>query len=510
LEILLRVLFVYPNARGMNMLPPAIAIFSSLLKQRGHECRVFDTTYWDIPEDGLIDSEKFKEKHLHVRPYLKAPIDVTLETTDAFEEFVKEVETFAPQLIAVSSTEDMFPLGIKLLGKLSKEDRPPVIIGGMIATFGPELVIGYEEIDMLCIGDGEQALIELCDKMEKGQDYTRIQNLWVKSNETIIKNPIGAVFPINDVPVPDVGLFEAARYYKPFDGKSYRTFPVETHRGCPYKCAYCNSPSQEQIYKDVGGMYSRLKKVDGVRRELLHYKENFDAEYIYFWADTFLALSDKYFFEFAKMYKSEIGLPFWCQTRPETLTEERVSLLKEMGIHRMGLGLEHGNEKFRAKMLGRKVSNDKIVDSLKFLNTHDVKYSVNNIIGFPSETRELAMDTIRLNRRIDADTQNMYTFTPFHGTPLRAVAVEQGLIPNNLIAKSLTSPTVLDMPQFPANEIEGLKRCFVPYVLLEEDRWPEIGKAESLCDEGNAKWEKLIEECRERFFEQFLPELDEV
>jgi len=55
-----------------------------------------------------------------------------------------------------------------------------------------------------------------------------------------------------------------------------------------------------------------------------------------------------------------------------------------------------------------------------------------------------------------------------------------------------------------------LKRCFIPYVLLEEDRWPEIEKAESLSDQGNAKWEELIEECRERFFEQFLPELDEV
>ena len=506
----MRVLFVYPNARGMNMLPPAIAIFSSLLKQEGHECRVFDTTYWDIPEEGLIDSEKFKEKNLHVRPFLKPPVDVTLKTTNAFEEFVKEVEMYDPQLIAVSSTEDMFPLGIKLLSKLPKKSRPPVIIGGMIATFGPDLVMRYDEIDMLCVGDGEKALLELCDKIEKGQDYSRIPNLWVKSNGIIVKNPMDSTFLIDDVPIPDVGLFEDARFYKPFDGKSYRTFPVETHRGCPYKCAYCNSPSQETLYKETGEGYFKLKKIEGVRRELLHYKENFNAEYMYFWADTFLALSDKYFEEFAEMYSSEIGLPFWCQTRPETLTEQRVALLKDMGIHRMGLGLEHGNAKFREKMLDRKVSNDKIIDSLKILNAFEVKYSVNNIIGFPNETRELAMDTIRLNRKINADTQNMYTFTPFHGTPLRAIAVEQGLIPEDLIVKSLSAPTVLDMPQFSAENIEGLKRCFIPYVLLEEDRWPEIEKAESLSDQGNAKWEELIEECRERFFEQFLPELDEV
>jgi len=252
-----------------------------------------------------------------------------------------------------------------------------------------------------------------------------------------------------------------------------------------------------------------LKNIEGVRRELLHYKENFGAEYFYFWADTFLALSDKYLEEFADMYKSDINLPFWCQTRPETLTEERVSILKEMGIHRMGLGLEHGNEEFRSTMLDRKVSSEKIIEDLKILNHLDIKYSVNNIVGFPNETRELAMDTIHINRRIDADTRNMYTFTPFHGTPLRDIAIQQGLIEKNMLAQSLSSPTVLDMPQFSASAIGGLKRCFVPYVLLGEDRWTEVRKAESFTEEGNAIWANLMEECRERFFDQFLPELDD-
>ncbi len=49
----------------------------------------------------------------------------------------------------------------------------------------------------------------------------------------------------------------------------------------------------------------------------------------------------------------------------------------------------------------------------------------------------------------------------------------------------------------------------MPYVLLNEDRWPEIREAESFSDAGNAKWGKLIEECKELFFGQFLPELDE-
>lgn len=262
------------------------------------------------------------------------------------------------------------------------------------------------------------------------------------------------------------------------------------------------------MYKGNGGDFFRLKEVKNIRRELLYFKEDYGAEYIYFWADTFLALSDRYFEEFAEMYKSEINLPFWCQTRPETLTEQRVAMLKEMGIHRMGLGLEHGNPSFREKMLSRRVSNKTIIDRQRILNNYDVKYSVNNIIGFPTETRELAMDTILLNREINADTRNMYTFTPFHGTPLRDVAVKLGYIDPESIACSLSHPTVLNMPQFSAAEIEGLRRCFVPYVLLEKDRWPEIKLAESMTQDGDAKWANLMEECQERFFAQFLPEGD--
>jgi hypothetical protein len=64
------------------------------------------------------------------------------------------------------------------------------------------------------------------------------------------------------------------------------------------------------------------------------------------------------------------------------------------------------------------------------------------------------------------------------------------------------------MPQFGKAAIEGMRRCFVPYVLLEEERWPEVERAERLTPEGDAAWEKLVEECRGRFFGQYEPERD--
>ena len=500
----MRVLFVYPNVRGLYMLPPAVAILSAVLKGEGHECRLFDTTYWNVPDAG-VDSEAHKEKNLHVKPYEHNSHEVTLQTTDVYQEFNKVVDHFRPDLLAVSCTEDLFPFAVKLLRSLRDKHGAKTVIGGIFATFAPDKCIRYPEIDMVCIGEGEDSLAELCSCIDKGEDYSSVSNLWVKQDGAVRKNPMGKAVDIEKIPLQDLDIFEEARFFRPFDGKIYKTFPVETHRGCPYRCAYCNSPMQMDLYAGNNDAFFRLKSIEGVRRELLFYKDR-GAEYMYFWADTFLALSDKYLQELVEMYASEIGLPFWCQTRPETLTLHRVKLLQDMGCHRVGLGVEHGNPQFRERMLDRKVSNEVIIRGLQILNDHGIKYSVNNIIGFPEETRELAFDTIRLNREIQADTRNMYTFVPFHGTALRSVAVKQGLIDPELIVTSLTQPTLLDMPQFRPHEIEGLKRCFVPYVLLPESRWPEIKKAEALTPEGDAIWEILIEECRQRFFGQYETE----
>ena len=52
----IKVLFLYPNTFGMNMLPPAIALFSAILKNEGHQVKVFDTTYYAV-DHGIADED---------------------------------------------------------------------------------------------------------------------------------------------------------------------------------------------------------------------------------------------------------------------------------------------------------------------------------------------------------------------------------------------------------------------------------------------------------------------
>ena len=503
----INVLFLYPNTFGMNMLPPAIATFSAILKKEGHKVEIFDTTYYAV--DYGIDSDGSKEDNLRVVPFKDEmkKRNMRIKDTNWKEDLKKQIEKFKPNLIAISSTEDMWELGMKILGEMKDyklKNKVPVVAGGVFPTFAPDLCIKYDLVDMVCVGEGENALIDLCRKIEKKEDCTSVTNLWVKSNDgKITKNSITNPVDINKSPVIDTSLFEENRLYRPMAGRVYKMFPVETIRGCPFTCKFCNSPDQMRLYKGLGHNFYRKKRMDLVYKELKHFKEKHKVEYNYFWADTFLGMSKKEFDEFCEMYQ-DIKLPFWMQTRPETINDYNIKKLSEVGLHRISFGIEHGNEEFRAKILDRKWKNKDIIERLKIPHKYNVQFSVNNITGFPTETKKLAFDTIELNRNISADNANIYGFVPFHGTPLRKMCEDLGLIKHETITKCATDDAPLVMPQYPPHEIAEIRKCFNLYVKFPKNRWKEIERAEKNDKEGN----RIYDSLKEEYLEKYMPKPD--
>jgi anaerobic magnesium-protoporphyrin IX monomethyl ester cyclase len=256
-----------------------------------------------------------------------------------------------------------------------------------------------------------------------------------------------------------------------------------------------------KMYKDEATTnYLRRKNFENMRNELLFYKNEMKAEYLYFWADTFFSWSKNEFEKFCELY-ADINLPFWCQTRVETVTKERFDKLKYIGCDRISFGLEHGNAQYRNKYLNRLMTNEKITEGLKLVKEIGIPFSVNNILGFPHETRKLAFDTIKLNRTFEADDRNAYPFTPFTGTPLREVCEKLGFVKKTDIVRSMVANgSILNMPQFSREEVNGLCKTFNMYVKFPENRWPEIEKAEGDSKESQIIYNSLKDEFIDKFW----------
>ncbi len=500
----IKVLFLYPNTYGMNMIPSAIALFSALLKKEGHKVEIFDSTYY-VTDYG-IDSDGSKVQSLQAVAFNMEDRGIKMKTTPWKEDLQKKVLEFKPDLIALSTTEDMWELGLKMLYVLKDyklKNNVPVIAGGVFPTFAPEIVSKEKLVDLVCVGEGENALIDLSKRILNKEDYSDLTNCWVKKDGKVLrKNLMSKPVNINNNPIIDISLFEENRLFRPMGGKVYKMFPVETIRGCPYTCAYCNSPDQVNLYKkETNTSFFRKKRMDIVSKELKHFKNDLGVEYNYFWADTFLAMNRREFEEFCDMY-SEIKIPFWFQTRPETINDYNISKLAEVGLDRISFGVEHGNEKFRREILDRRWPNSLIIEKLKIPHKYGIRYSVNNITGFPKETKKLAFDTIELNRNFDADNTNIVTFVPFHGTPLRKMCEELGYIKPETITKCLNDDnTSLNMPQYTPAEIKEVKKCFNFYVKFPKNRWKEIERAEK----NDAEGEKIARYLREEYLEKYMP-----
>ncbi len=499
-----KVLLVYPNFPMASVLLPAgVSIISAVLKEGGFQCKLFDTTLYP-PKSQTLD--EFRKKIHQVKTTSNMEEKVETKKTDPHSDFIKLMDSYKPDIVGISVLSDTYEMGLEY-AKIASEKNIPVFAGGIYPTFAPDEVIKSKFIDYVCMGEGEYAVLELCKALAKDEPIDNIKNFWIKKKDgSIIKNELGPLVNVNELPYPDYSIFEPERFYRPMQGKVLRILPMELHRGCPYTCAFCEDPSQNLLYKSRGiaKTYHRSKSPKRVIDELHYLIDTYGANYIYFNAETFFAMPNKDFIDLAELYAKEIKLPFWIQTRPETITEERIKLLKKMNVSNINVGLEHGNEKYRREVLKRSMSNDLIISALKILNEADIPVTVNNIMGFPDETRELIFDTINLNRSIKTATINCYLYNPYPGTGLYEVCKEKGYLPKEDDEKSVDTflsteafpyfKTILNLPTISKTELCGLQKTFVLYAKLPRHEFKRIKIAERHDQEGNDMFELLSKE----------------
>ncbi|MBI5121811.1 MAG: B12-binding domain-containing radical SAM protein [Rhodospirillales bacterium] len=490
-----RVMLINCNTMLDTLVTAGIGILSACLKEADIDVKLFDTTFYRTAERTGDDA---RASALQVKKTNFADLGITPEESDVVEDFVRQVADYRPHLIGLSAIEVTYPLGIRLLDAV-RGSEIPTIVGGPYATFAPEIVIRQGSVDMVCVGEGEDALLELCARMRKNQDIRDIGNIWVKTDGKVYKNPVRPPIQLDKLPRQDWTVYDQRRFWKPMGGRISVTGTFEMNRGCPYTCTFCINSGFDKIYGDHGGYY-REQNIDRLVDEMAEKKEQYQLAYVYLVAESFLTTTRSRIERFGKLYGERVNLPFWVEARPESITPDRVELLKEIGCEGISVGLESGNFNLRKTKLGRNVQDSVIIRAFELLRESGIRVSANNIIGFPSETREMIFETIELNRIIQANGVMVSFFSPYKGCTLREVCEQEGYISDDAIAMDYRLGPSMDMPQLSAAELAGLHRAFPLYVKFAKEDWPEIRKAEALTPEGDDIFSKLSE----RYIAQYM------
>ncbi len=490
-----KVLLINCNTMMDVLLPVGLSLISACLKEKGIQVKLFDTTFYKTAKE---TGDEARAKNLQVRKTNREEFGLVYKDTDLLDDLKDMVEDFNPNIIGLSCIECTYELGIDMLRDIRKYYTVPMIVGGIFATFAPAEIIAEDCVDMVCVGEGEYALVELCTKIREDQDITSVQNMWIKKDGKIYRNMIRTPVNLDELPFQDWTIFEPRRFYKPMGGKISMTGTFEMNRGCPYSCRFCSDYGLNKLYADNGGYY-REKSIKRLIDEMKEKKERYNLKFAYLVAESFLTTKRERITEFIELYK-EVNIPFWIEARPESISEENIRLLESSGCEGISIGIESGNLNLRKNLLGRNMSDETILKAFKILEKSRLRVSANNIIGFPTETREQIFETIELNRQLNVPGVMVSLYNPYKGTALREYCDEKDLMQKGSHAGDYRSETILNMPQLSRYELLYLQKTFPLYVKFPKSEWPRIER----CETNDPEAERLFKELADTYTREFL------
>ena len=481
----MRVLFIYCNTPLENALPVGVSQISSCLKEKGHTVKLFDTTFYRHAGKSAMENR--------IHSLQIQPCALNYQDGDMVKDLQDSVDAFNPDMLAFSVVEPTFRLFLKLLESLRSRISSrniPVIVGGMHAIMAPDTITSATDlVDFICVGEGEIPMTELAEKIENKSPTQNQRGLWVRTPTGWQKNPFAPLVNLETLPPLDFSIYSQTFLERPMMGKLRTSISLDLTRGCPYRCSYCGDFALTELFREQGRWF-RQKSTAKIHSELAHQVKAYKPGFVTMMSESFLAGSSRRVSEFSEMY-SDFRIPFWFNTRPEDITREKVQLMTEVGAIRMSMGIESGNEAFRKGVLHRNVSNKRILESTGILREMGISFSVNLVIGFPDETREMVFESIKLCREAGADAVSTHIFNPYRGTELRRICEQKNYIPTDLVAEDLFQSYALVGNTLSKDDVLGLFRTIPLYVTLPEADRTQIRLAESFTPEGQAAFEEL-------------------
>ncbi|MEW6517684.1 MAG: radical SAM protein [candidate division FCPU426 bacterium] len=390
----MKVLFVHCNINTGNgpHFVPGVASISAVLKQAGHTTRLI---------------------------FVQKPMEA--------QDFLGRVEAEAPDIVGFSVVSNQWNQS-RHYTRLIRERFPqlPVIHGGVHITVAAEEALACPEISLLCVGEGEHAMLELLERLQAGRPYADIRNLWIKTPAgEIIRNPLRPLIQdLDSLPLMDRDLFDFPIIYKK---NSMDANILMVGRGCPFLCTYCvNHTLQKQVFKGLG-KYVRMRSPERAIEELLDMKARYDIDWINIYDDT-LTYDHGWLKKFCGLYREKVRLPFWCNIRLDTVTPAILKMLRETGCTLLVAGIESGSERVRYQVLNRRMSNKKILDTYRLIDELGFKTKAYFILGFPGETLAEMDETLEIHRQIKPNHSQLSIFYPYPHTALYEQAKKMGYL----------------------------------------------------------------------------------
>ncbi len=362
----------------------------------------------------------------YLKKFLKYPLEIKLVNTlvdvKNLNELKKTFLEFKPDLIGIrllSVNVDYFNKMVPLFPENSK-----IVVGGPHVNLNPLEVLNENRIDFVVLNEGEETLLELVNSTINKIDFSAIKGLgYKKDGKVVINEPREFITDLDRLPFPDYSVIDLDKYSKFLSyGYTFRKQGIIlSSRGCPFNCNYCfnftgrkfRKRSAENVFEEINELYSKY----GIK-DFFIVDDNFNIE-------------RQRCIDFFKLIINsglKINLYFTSGLRGDLMDREFIDLMIEAGTIWVTFGVETVNARVQ-KIANRIMDVDKLKSSMEYCCEKGIMVGAFFMIGFPNETKEEAMETLRFVEGIKGITMPYLFGVKFYpGTNLYKIADEMGII----------------------------------------------------------------------------------
>ena len=356
----------------------------------------------------------------YIAAYLRAAgFDVSIIDAEALgmgvDEAVRAILKDKPDIVGITCKTLWVKNAHRVAAALKKENPNLLIVAGSnhVTALPERSLREFSSFDIIIIGEGEITFLEMIKALNEGKDPSGVNGLAFSINGRVhITPPRARIRDLDSLPMPAYDLLpELSVHYKPVLAYCDKlpAFSIVASRGCPMRCTFCD----RGVFGNSVTKHSPEYTVKLIKE--LYYK--YGIRYLMFDDDNLLQDKRHLIRLLELMKESGLKIPFTCQSRVDTLDEERLKLLKQAGCRHILFGIESGSQRILDAMK-KGITVEQIRNAVRITNKAGIKPAGFFILGYPGETEETMQETVNLIRECKLSDVGVFLFSPLPGSEI--------------------------------------------------------------------------------------------
>ena len=394
-----RVLLVSSNRerQPFPVVPNGLACVASALDAAGHDVRFLDLCF---PRDPVAAASRAAHE---MRPQIIGVSVRNIDNSDAIA-----LRHYTPEARTVFAA----------LRNAAPDAK--VIAGGAAFGVAPEALFRDFGVDYAVAGDGERASVALVEALSRGDDVAPIPGLVRSVDDRVHFTPPGEDADLDSLPSPGLHRWiDLARYER-----HGATIPIQTKRGCVYKCVYCT-------YRNVEGWGYRTRSPELVADEIAQLRDEAGVRHFDFVDSTFNSPPGHALEICEEIIRRDMRVHLdTTNFTPAAASSELLSAMRRAGFRTLGITAESASDPVLAR-LEKGFTAAKVREVAERVEKAGIRTLWIFLVGGPGENESTLDETLRFAewrlRRGDAVYVTV-GLRIYPGTTLHRIAIDEGVV----------------------------------------------------------------------------------